>query len=58
MKASLESEQVSMNLHHWIDLMFGYKQRGKNAIVHDNLFYPLTYEENIDWTREMVKIND
>jgi Beige/BEACH domain len=32
-----------MNLHHWIDLIYGYKQRGDEAVAADNLFYHLTY---------------
>jgi hypothetical protein len=32
------------NLHLWIDLIFGYKQRGKLAELSDNLFYHLCYE--------------
>lgn len=43
MRMALESEHVSQNLHLWIDLVFGYKQRGEEAEKSDNLFHPLTY---------------
>lgn len=43
---ALESHHVSQNLQHWIDLVFGVKQRGKNARGSFNLFYPMSYEEN------------
>ncbi len=39
---------MSKNLHHWIDLIFGYKQRGENAELSDNVFYPLCYEGSVD----------
>lgn len=48
MKKGLESDYVSNNLHKWIDLIFGYKQRGQEAIKANNLFYHLTYEGMID----------
>lgn len=47
-RMALESEFVSCQLNHWIDLIFGYKQRGPEAIRATNVFYYLTYEGNVD----------
>lgn len=44
MRKALESDYVSNNLHKWIDLIFGYKQRGQEAIKAKNVFFHLTYE--------------
>ncbi|KAI8911058.1 hypothetical protein EDD86DRAFT_189412 [Gorgonomyces haynaldii] len=43
-RRALESEYVSENLHHWVDLIWGYKQTGPQAEEANNLFYYLTYE--------------
>jgi factor associated with neutral sphingomyelinase activation len=43
---ALECDCVSRSLHHWIDLIFGYKQQGKNAEKANNLFHYLTYEDS------------
>lgn len=43
-RLALESEFVSCQLHQWIDLIFGYKQQGPEAVRALNIFYYLTYE--------------
>ncbi|KAL6433650.1 hypothetical protein ACFW04_005736 [Cataglyphis niger] len=48
LRNALESDYVSRNLHHWIDLIFGYKQRGIEAEKADNVFFHLCYEGAID----------
>ncbi|KAJ6404649.1 hypothetical protein OIU84_012752 [Salix udensis] len=45
---ALESEHVSAHLHEWIDLIFGCKQRGKEAIAANNVFFYITYEGAVD----------
>ncbi|XP_068650842.1 BEACH domain-containing protein C2 [Aristolochia californica] len=47
-RKALESEHVSSHLHEWIDLIFGYKQRGKEAIAANNVFFYITYEGTVD----------
>jgi len=44
MRDALESEYVSKNLNHWIDLIFGFKQRGEEAVQNMNVFHPMSYE--------------
>ncbi|KAG7204147.1 hypothetical protein KM043_001989 [Ampulex compressa] len=48
LRDALETNYVSQNLHHWIDLIFGYKQRGIEAEKADNVFFHLCYEGAVD----------
>uniref|UniRef100_A0A1I7VIR8 WD repeat and FYVE domain-containing protein 3 n=1 Tax=Loa loa TaxID=7209 RepID=A0A1I7VIR8_LOALO len=48
-RQALECDYVSANLHNWIDLIFGYKQRGDAAIEANNVYHHLFYEGNVDF---------
>jgi WD40 repeat protein len=47
-RMALESEYVSQHLAEWIDLIWGYKQKGAAAKEAHNLFFHLTYEGAVD----------
>lgn len=47
-RQALESDFVSKNLHKWVDLIFGYKQRGTEAVKAQNTFVHVTYEGAVD----------
>jgi len=49
LRQALESDVVSRSIHHWIDLIFGYKQRGEESWACDNVFHHVTYEGSVDF---------
>ena len=55
MKNVLESEKVSKSLQKWVDLIFGYKVRGKEAELSNNIFSEKSYQENINLINEENK---
>ena len=47
-RLALESDFVSDNISNWVDLIFGFKQKGEEAEKAKNLFFDFTYEKSID----------
>ena len=47
-REALECPYVTEHLHLWIDLIFGYKQRGPAAVEAQNVFYHICYEGSVD----------
>uniref|UniRef100_A0AC35TXP6 Neurobeachin n=1 Tax=Rhabditophanes sp. KR3021 TaxID=114890 RepID=A0AC35TXP6_9BILA len=47
-REALESDLVSCQLNQWIDLIFGFKQKGVEAIRNTNVFYYLSYEGSVN----------
>lgn len=48
MREALESDYVSEHLNEWIDLVFGFKQQGKEAFEATNVFHDYSYSGNVN----------
>ncbi|OHT12399.1 Beige/BEACH domain containing protein [Tritrichomonas foetus] len=59
MRQALECPEATSKINDWIDLIFGYKQRGQAAIDAVNVFQPLTYglslNEDPESSADLVK---
>lgn len=51
-REALECDYVGQHIGDWIDLIFGYKQNGRNAVEANNTFHAFCYEHSV--TREVL----
>ena len=54
----LECDAVSLSLNHWIDLIWGYKQRGRNAVASYNAYNMELYGDPPFPTNTIPSIRD
>ncbi|CAD8211533.1 unnamed protein product [Paramecium octaurelia] len=52
---ALESEDIQRTIPEWIDLIFGFKQRGKEAEKNLNIYFYVTYDQQL--TLQMMEEN-
>ena len=55
MRNVLENEALSNKINNWIDIIFGYKSKGKEAENANNLFTASSYQEDIDLKKSKNK---
>ena len=48
MKRIFENERIGSYINNWVDLIFGYKSRGKEAEIAKNIFTENSYQETIN----------
>ena len=44
----LENDTISYNINFWLDLIFGFKNKGKEAEFANNVFTDTSYQEDVD----------
>ena len=55
MRNTLENDEVSNKINNWIDIIFGFKSKGKDAENANNLFTASSYQEDIDLKKSTNK---
>eukprot|EP00760_Papus_ankaliazontas_P034651 PhM_4_TR7340/c0_g1_i1/m.48938 len=58
LRAALEHDIVSTQVASWVDLVFGYKQRGEEAEANLNTFHYLTYEHHVEKAMSVAKTDE